>query len=104
MAYNSSTATSIRILLYFANYRQHLTAYYQKRDAKVINQAALISVTKLKGIYQRLTEEIIDTYNLSAKYYDKKHVTGPTFLEGDMVYINCKNIKTKRPSNKLDYV
>ena len=26
------------------------------------------------------------------------------FLERDMVYINYKNIKTKRPSNKLDYV
>ena len=26
------------------------------------------------------------------------------FLERDMVYINYKNIKTKQPSDKLDYI
>ena len=43
-------------------------------------------------------------YNQSAKYYNKKHVAGPTFSEGDIVYVNHKNIKTKQPSDKLDYM
>ena len=64
----------------------------------------MISVTKLKGLQQQLTDEIKDTHNQSAKYYDKKHVTRLMFSERDMVYINCKNIKTKWPSDKLDYV
>jgi hypothetical protein len=36
-------------------------------------------------------------------YYDPKRLKGPTFSEGDMVYLSTKNIKTDRPSHKLDY-
>ena len=36
-------------------------------------------------------------------YYDKKKIKGPIFKEGDMVYLSTKNIKTKRPSHKLNY-
>jgi hypothetical protein len=36
-------------------------------------------------------------------YYNKKRLKGPTFLEGDLVYLLQKNIKTKRLSSKLDY-
>jgi hypothetical protein len=38
------------------------------------------------------------------KYYaDKKRVEGPILKEGDKVYLIRKNIKTLRPSNKLDW-
>jgi hypothetical protein len=30
-------------------------------------------------------------------------VTGPTFQEGDKVYLLRKNFKTQRPSDKLDF-
>ena len=43
-------------------------------------------------------------HNQSAKYYNKKHVARLIFQKRDMVYINYKNINTKQPSNKLDYV
>jgi hypothetical protein len=37
------------------------------------------------------------------RYYDTKKVEGPTFKEGEMVYLSIKNITIKRPSHKLDY-
>ena len=37
-----------------------------------------------------------------AKYYNKKH-TLRTFKAEDKVYLNSKNIKSMRPSKKLDY-
>ena len=37
-----------------------------------------------------------------SKYYNQKRLKGPTFAEGDMVYLSTKNITTKRPSKKLD--
>jgi hypothetical protein len=36
-------------------------------------------------------------------YYNPKRMKGPSFKEGDMVYLATKNISTKRPSKKLDY-
>jgi len=39
-----------------------------------------------------------------AKYYNQKVANKePQFKEGDWVMVNTKNIKTKRPSKKLDY-
>jgi hypothetical protein len=35
---------------------------------------------------------------------NKKRIAGPTFKEGDKVFLLRKNIKTKRPSRKLDHV
>ena len=36
-------------------------------------------------------------------YANQKRIEGPTFKEGDKVYLVRRNIKTKRPSDKLDY-
>lgn len=39
----------------------------------------------------------------SAHYYNKYRLEGPRLKGGDKVYLSCKNIKTTRPSDKLDY-
>ena len=36
-------------------------------------------------------------------YANIKRMKGPSFKEGDKVYLVRRNIKTKRPSDKLDY-
>jgi hypothetical protein len=36
-------------------------------------------------------------------YYNKSKLKEPRFREGDLVYLLRKNIKTTRPSDKLDY-
>ena len=39
----------------------------------------------------------------TTKYINKKRSIKLMFKEKDKVYLVCKNIKTKRLSNKLDY-
>jgi Chromo (CHRromatin Organisation MOdifier) domain len=36
-------------------------------------------------------------------YYNKSKLEGPRFREGDLVYLLRRNIKTTRPSDKLDH-
>ena len=36
-------------------------------------------------------------------YYNQLRLKGLTFKRGDKVYLLCKNIKTKRLSDKLDF-
>jgi hypothetical protein len=37
------------------------------------------------------------------KYYDQKVIEAPNFKEGDLVLLNGKNIRTKRPTKKFDH-
>ena len=37
------------------------------------------------------------------KYYNRRHQEAPTFKEGDKIYLLRKNIRTRRPNNKLDF-
>src|SRR5208337_4514411 len=36
-------------------------------------------------------------------YYNDKRIKGPSLKEGDKVYLFRRNIKTKKPSSKLNY-
>ena len=38
-----------------------------------------------------------------AKYTNQKRIKGPIFKKEDKVYLLRQNIKTKRPSNKLNH-
>jgi hypothetical protein len=38
-----------------------------------------------------------------AIYYNKKHGSAPDLKRGEKVYLLHRNIKTKRPSQKLDH-
>jgi hypothetical protein len=38
-----------------------------------------------------------------AIYYNKKHGSAPDLKRGEKVYLLYRNIKMKRPSQKLDY-
>jgi hypothetical protein len=38
-----------------------------------------------------------------AIYYNKLKLEGPRFREGDLIYLLRRNIKTTRPSDKLNY-
>jgi hypothetical protein len=57
----------------------------------------------MKNLHKELSQDIKFIINKLLMYYNKKRLRGPTLLERDLVYLLQKNIKTKRPSLKLDY-
>ena len=38
-----------------------------------------------------------------SKYYDKKSKKAPSYRKGDLVMLNGKNLRTRRPSRKLEH-
>lgn len=56
---------------------------------------------KFEVLKQNLTDKAIDRQNTQARYYDAKH-SKISFVEGQLVLLSTKNIKTNRPSKKLD--
>ena len=63
---------------------------------------AMKHLEKMKEIHEEVHSAIVDAQAMQAKYYDAKH-TQRKYEVGNMVMLNAKNIRTDRPSKKLDY-
>jgi len=84
--YNSATTETTKVSPFFANYGFEPRAYGQPRELQALALQAQMDVSELKTLHEQLASDI-------------------RFLKrGDRVYLLRKNIKTQRPSNKLDHV
>jgi hypothetical protein len=103
-AYNSAVTESTKMSPYMANYGFEPQVFYEPMPAKQMNQTAKFRITQMKEIQRQLTQDLRFVGIRAAKYYDSNRSAAPTLKEGDKVYLLRKNIKTKRPSAKLDHV
>ena len=76
-----------------------MTPYEPNNDVPSANKWA----GNLKKLHQELHKELTFIQQRMAAYANKKRSEGPTLKEGDKVYLLRRNIKTKRPSDKLDW-
>ena len=60
-------------------------------------------IDTLSLTHQELVKHITHANETSARAYNKTHMEPPTFNIGDMVMLSTRNIKTTRPTKKLDY-
>ena len=93
----------IRISPFYVNYRQHPNEGQDPKGIKPIAKRARVTVNRMKELYVMLQKELERISKESAKHANKKRSKGPDLQEGGMVYLLRKNIKTKRPNNKLNY-
>ena len=100
-AYNSSTNDSISMSPFEANYGFNPTIDTYEAT-KVVPQATR-KATEMTELHKDLQQEWIFLQNRMKHYADRRRVEGPTLKEGDKTYLLRKNIKTTRPSSKLDW-
>ena len=67
-------------------------------------QQAQIKIEQMRDIHKKMSENIIQNNEITRKSVNKKRKSGPQLKEGDRVYLLTKNLKSKRPSRKLDYM
>ena len=75
-------------------------------DPESNNPAAIAIVNNLHELREAIRKNMELAQNRMTKYYNRNVIASskePKFKEGDWVMVNAKNIKTKRPSKKLDY-
>ena len=58
----------------------------------------------MQTLHNKLQKNIQFFNYCAAYYYNKKKIRSSIFLEGNKIYLLQKNIKTKQPSKKLDYI
>ena len=55
----------------------------------------MLKTDKIKELYKQMARNITFINIQTAKYYNSKKVKGPTFKEGDKVFLLYKNIQVK---------
>ena len=101
-AYNSATTETTKVTPYYANYGYEPTAY-REAGKSLGNPRAEAWADKQQGIFEMVKKELEFARSRMKKYADQKRTPGPPLREGDNAYLLRRNIKTKRPSEKLDY-
>lgn len=66
--------------------------------------AAMIAATQLKDIHNTCRDQIKNAQKRTATYLQDKRKMAPQLKKGDKVYLLTKNLKTRRPTKKLDQV
>jgi Chromo (CHRromatin Organisation MOdifier) domain len=103
-AYNSATQDTTGQTPFYANYGYEPNAYYEPENDDSPAQAARLQVEQLKELHEEMSKDIRFVAYQIARHYNKHRLSAPTLERGDKVYLKRKNIKTQRPSKKLDHV
>ena len=64
---------------------------------------AVVKADKMSLLYAMLKEELEFIRTRMKKFYDRNRLEGPRLEEGGKVYLISRNLRTKRPSRKLDF-
>ena len=97
---NSKESETTGTTPFFANYGKHPRLMGHEEGTPFSAQDAEERLSLMRDIQQRIKK----MHNRSSKNANKKRKMAPQLKKGDKVYLLTKNLRTKRPSKKLDHV
>lgn len=100
MAYNASKTNTTEVSPFFANYGYE-PELRQGPLAEV--PRAAIRADRLHEMHGMLRDTLEFVRDRMREHYDKHRLEGPRLEEGDKVFLLTRNLRTKRPSKKLDF-
>jgi hypothetical protein len=105
LAYNNSVHTSTKKTPFLANYGYNITlpVTIVPRPGDSSNPAAEDLAKSLRDIHKQLALDLADASATQARFYDRKVKEAPPYKVGDRVWLLRRNVKTARPSDKLDH-
>jgi hypothetical protein len=102
-AYNNAVHSTTGETPFFANYGYNPVLIGEPRNKEAVSEEAEEVIDTIDYIRTQLSRDIEFMNLRMAIYYDKKHGSAPDLKRGEKVYLLRRNIKTKRPSQKLDH-
>jgi len=96
-AYNNSTTNAHRMSPFYANYGFHPQTEWIK-EGEAQNLGAGLYVHWMQLTHQHARKALEQTREEMSKYYDRKARQQPDIKVGDLLMLNAKNIRTKRPT------
>ena len=101
--YNNAEHSTIETTPFYANHGYHAKVAGEPRNKQPVAEEAIETVEGLKSLHNQLSLDIKFFNHRAAMYYNRHHEKGPTFKKGEKVFLLRRNIKTKRPSSKLNH-
>jgi len=105
--YNKTVHTETKQIPFFAVYHQPPVNNFKNPRDKATESNNPEPFKTVEGLYamrECMRENMKVAQTWMAKYHNQKIANKePHFKVGDWVMVNAKNMKTKRPSKKLDY-
>ncbi|KAH7562940.1 reverse transcriptase [Bipolaris maydis] len=102
LAYNSTKSATTRQSPHYANYGYEPVAHRDPKDIESIADNADGKARLLRELHEELSKRIAQRNLTMSKAANRLRIEGPTFKEGDKVFLSKQNLKTKRPCKKLD--
>jgi hypothetical protein len=101
-AYNNAASDATKISPFFANYGYH--PHLEPSLARTVNVPAADNLAdRLRLIREELIAQLRYSQECAKHRYDVHRAPSPSFKIGDLVMLLRRNIKTTRPSPKLDF-
>jgi len=103
-AYNNSVTTGNGISLFYANYGFHpRTLNPPEESEELVNPASTVYAPWMKAIQDEARKSLEAAQERMRRYTDSARKEFPAYQVGDLAMLNGRNIKTRRPSKKLDH-
>lgn len=101
-AFNNAVNLSTNQSPFYANYGFHPSFKPRLADPVSIPGAADLA-TRLSRLHDELRAELKHAQERQARNYNRRVSDAPVYKPGDLVWLLRRNIKTTRPSDKLDH-
>jgi len=101
-AYNNSVTVGNWMTPLFANYGLH-PATIDPRTGEPLNSASTIYAHWMQAIQEESRQGLEAAQEWMRRYADPPRIIPPAHQVGDLVMLNGRNIKTRRPTKKLDH-
>ncbi len=103
-AYNDQAHSATGRTPFYANYGRHQRWSAVNNEKPEDAEAATTRVQDMQNLQLELSKNLEDKNKMTRHQSNKKRLKGPIFKGGDKVYLLRKNLRSKRPTPKLDHV
>jgi len=101
-AYNNSATAGNGMSPFYANYGFHPVAV-GTASTEPHNPASTVYAHWMQAIHEEARKWLEEAQERMRQYTDPERKTPPAYRVGDLVMLSSRNIKTRRPSKKLDH-
>jgi len=101
-AYNNSTTTGNGTSPFYANYSFHLAAI-NPASTEPFNPASQLYAHWMHTVHDESRKGLEDAQERMRRYTNPTRKEPPAYQVADLEMLNGRNIKTRRPSKKLDH-